>query len=527
MYMRTSKLLRNEGFSLIEIIVAIAVLSIAGTMLFNGFTFAARTHQETTKLQMAEDVAQEVAEEFRANKVNWLKTTYGGSLVGNVYENVSETVDATTGVQTLVFGAANPIAWNYKQRSVTGNQDAVFSVKVTLTSKVTANKVGTGNKETGNLVPGSTTDKTTYDQHKAGTNGVFSVNENVGVNTFVIPEVVNIFDGTNTVISEEINQYDYSVAEDLLTAIKNRIDDLNTGKAETSPTYIKNKGDIDADFCAKFIPLNGVSGPNDIKKTTEIEIFDQPDGVEVKYYYIATISYEIKYSANVVYVNNTTASLYDLMQNTSTSGVTGAASIYSIEKTSTDVYKITYKRTFNADDVIAKICPTELIGYEGTFGGKITDESNSLEAILADGSGDPVPYFYILYRPFDIYSDNSGSESNDVIKVKSSLSNNKNVVTTFLVVQDIKHAKQTTLNTTVSDCSVSGNYVGTNDKFRFYTNSREIIAAGVAAPTRNVNQRNYLTNSANKTNVSYYDMIIEVMDKDGNKVAEYYTIKED
>lgn len=528
MHIRTTGSLQNEGFSLIEIIVAVAVLAITGTMLFNGFTFAARTHQETVRLQMAEDVAQEVAEEFQANKTDWLKTQYGGVLVGDVYENVSETVDATTGIQTLVFGSTTPIAWNYKQRAADGNPDAKFSVRVTLKSKVTADKVGTGNKETGNLVPGSTTDKTTYNQHTAGTNAVFSANEYVGTNTFVVPEIVNIFDGTNTVISEEINQYDNSVADDLFTAIKTRIDALNSNgtKPVTDPTYIKNKNEIEAAFCAKFIPLSGVSNTNDIKKYTTIEIMDRPAGAEMEYFYIVTISYEIKFSANVVYANNATASLFDLMENVSNS-VSGAASAYSIEKQTNDVYKITYERTFTAGDVAANVCTTELIGKTGTFGGKITDASNPSESIKADGSGDKVAYFYILYRPFDIYTDHSGSASNDVIKVKSSISNNTNIVRTFLVVQDVKHAKQTTLNTTVSDCSISGNYVGTDDAFRFYTNSRNIIEAGVSDAGRKINQRNYLTNSANKSSMVYYDMTIEVMDKDGNKVAEYYTVKED
>jgi prepilin-type N-terminal cleavage/methylation domain-containing protein len=66
----------NKGFSLIEILVAIAVIALVGSSVLSGFVQAARINARSKQMQEATDLAQITAEKFNANKLSDLLTTY-------------------------------------------------------------------------------------------------------------------------------------------------------------------------------------------------------------------------------------------------------------------------------------------------------------------------------------------------------------------------------------------------------------------------------------------------------------------
>ena len=112
--------LNNKGMSLIELMVAIALLAIAGTVLFNGFTFASQIFVKTSKLQMAEDVAQYVAEDFRSHTLDELyNVVYGSAAIVK-----TDDTDPATNIRTITFTG---IPCDYNVRQSAGNKNAIFT----------------------------------------------------------------------------------------------------------------------------------------------------------------------------------------------------------------------------------------------------------------------------------------------------------------------------------------------------------------------------------------------------------------
>ncbi len=65
--------LNNEGFSLLEVLVAVVILTLISTALIQGFISSARTNARSKKLQDATDLAQNVAEYYGAQDLSNLK----------------------------------------------------------------------------------------------------------------------------------------------------------------------------------------------------------------------------------------------------------------------------------------------------------------------------------------------------------------------------------------------------------------------------------------------------------------------
>ncbi len=494
--------LNNRGISLIELLAAIALLAIAGTVLFRGFTDAGRIFSKTTKLQMAEDVAQQVSEEFRSHTLDELYN----SIYASAAVTKTDNTDPTTNIRTVTF---SNIPCNYSVRQSAGVQEATFTANVTLTSLKTAEGV-------------ETVRTTTYKQHdKNATTGVYNLDSKTGVNTFIVPEVKNIYDGTNCIISDDINQYDNVVVDDLLAVIMNKISEKNEAlKTVTGMTSKKliSESNASAAFEAMYVPLSNANTPNRLKKETTVKFFQQPVGEEIKYFYTVTVKYTFNFDF-ALYLNDGTSygMLSSFLDSGVISSVVGAETTCEVKRSGTS-YEVLYSSS-------------QTIGSHSencTFGGEITalTPEGTTPVIKNDGSGDGVPYFYILYKPFDLYTDTSTGRSTDKIIFNTSSLGTQNIVRAFLVVQEMKHVNAANSIATVSDFSYSG-AVPDPAGFRFYTNSREIINKAVGAVSTGVNGDNYLTNSMGESHTGLYQMEITIFDKDGRQVATVNTVKED
>lgn len=548
--MKTNRSLHgNDGFTLVELLVAIGILSIVGTVLFNGFVLAARTYLKTSKLQMAEDVAQEVAEVFRATPLdgsNGLLALYAekepdpadpGSGKMVVKSGV-DTTDSTSGVRTILFNDIANFDYNSRVNAVSGFGD--YTVDVTLKSINTAK-----NSEIGKVLDDPSTHdatdprKTTYEQSAYGkdgavvrTDGIYIINENVGTNSFVVPEVKNIYDGTSVILSEDINQYDINVAEDMLNVICKAVAAENVGKTALAQVDAHN---VESTFCARYIPYTGITSSIDIQKETEFDFQQKLVSGGVKYYCLVSIKYTFNFDMPLLKANGMP---YGKNLSTIMAGMNGhedgAVTKYTISVTGSE-YTISYLHEI----------PTTA-GAEGYYEGlgglkasfvqeiKVSNKDGSEQTYKADGTGDKVPDFYILYTPFDIYS-SSTADANDVIKIKNEIPvDAKNVLRTFFVVQDTTHTKAMSagksLTTKVKNCSFTlGQPTPTKAKpltkfnFQFYTNSSDIISNS----TNNITAECYMTNSTSKTHTNLYEMEIIVYDNEGNKVATVNTVKEE
>lgn len=509
------KTLNNKGVSLIELIVAVAMIAICGTMLFNGFTMAARAHVKTTNLQMAEDVAQQIAEEFKTNHVELLLHRY------NAVSPVV-TTDTVTGVKTIEF---NGIAVDYVSRAMI-NPNAKFTANIKLTSKLTAD--GTEISRTDGLE----TDKdTTYKQNSDEATSFYAVTSDVGTNSFIVPEVVNLYDGENVVVSYMINQYDNVVANDLLSAIRAKVMELNMSLLPA------NQYDINAlvnSYTTLYIPYTKISEADQLIKKTTFKILSD-NGSD--YYYVVDIEYEFNFDFPVYKVGGVPAGTLSSLLSGDLAEVDGAASKYTIKKTGLETYTVSY--SYDLKDAEGVDNPESVSGEvlgnigtsdsrKGAFWGKVyVDPDDFGEVALdikADGSGDAVPYLYFLYTPFDLYSDSTGNTANDEIffEYYGPTGANKNIVRTFLVVQETASYTDPEEPIKVENCEIDTS-VGVSDVFKVYTNSSDIIDKS----SNNVKGTNYLTNSKGEARYNLYDMEIIIFDQSGKQVATYTTTKED
>ncbi len=68
--------LNNEGFSLLELLIAMVILSIIVIPLLHSFVTAAKTNQKARRTMHATAVAENVMEEFEAHSIEQMRSTY-------------------------------------------------------------------------------------------------------------------------------------------------------------------------------------------------------------------------------------------------------------------------------------------------------------------------------------------------------------------------------------------------------------------------------------------------------------------
>ena len=69
---------QNKGFSLLEVLVTLAVISVLSIPLIQSFLNSAKVNGKSKSMQNATDIAQNTSEYFKAMSVDVLKSIYNG-----------------------------------------------------------------------------------------------------------------------------------------------------------------------------------------------------------------------------------------------------------------------------------------------------------------------------------------------------------------------------------------------------------------------------------------------------------------
>lgn len=125
----------NAGFSLVELIICVAILAIASIPLYQSMTLSARTNARAQSKQNATSLAESLMEEIKFLSIRDLKAKYNG---------LSETVDAETGEadpkevplsksESAFFGATVPIPDTQRETMLSAARTAAGGGEALLT----------------------------------------------------------------------------------------------------------------------------------------------------------------------------------------------------------------------------------------------------------------------------------------------------------------------------------------------------------------------------------------------------------
>lgn len=178
--------LNNKGFSLVEVLLCIAIISIVCVAVMNGFSIAARLNVKADSVQRVTAFAQKLLEECRnTDDVEEILAEYTGSMEEPVTD--SSAYSALSEEQKKLCTEEMFTVATYMMRNVTITDGGQYDVQIIT-----------------NPLPYSqfVTDKT--DNPKVE-----------DANTFGTPNVNQIEDTKNPVIKDEISRYDNAAAEEL------------------------------------------------------------------------------------------------------------------------------------------------------------------------------------------------------------------------------------------------------------------------------------------------------------------------
>ena len=82
----------NKGFSLVELIICVAILAVATVPLYQSMTLSARTNAKAQSKQNATSLAESVMEEIKVSSIEELKTKYNGTETDAVGKVIPKTV---------------------------------------------------------------------------------------------------------------------------------------------------------------------------------------------------------------------------------------------------------------------------------------------------------------------------------------------------------------------------------------------------------------------------------------------------
>ena len=122
---RKKRQLNNEGFSLVELLIAIVILSIIVVPLLHSFVTSARTNAKSRSTMHATAIAEDVMEMFEAHSLEEMSDIYTGASPAGFTNTAVK--DDTTGI------------WTYTIRddsTTSGTYDVVVKVDPTAYSAV-------------------------------------------------------------------------------------------------------------------------------------------------------------------------------------------------------------------------------------------------------------------------------------------------------------------------------------------------------------------------------------------------------
>lgn len=190
------KQLNNDGFSLIEVLLCIAIIAIVFLAIMNGFSLSARLNRDAHEMQVVTAFAQNLTEECKnADDVEAVLTGYSGVVEEPVTD--SSAYGALTEEQKKLCTEEMFTVSTYKMRDVSVAGGGKYDVEIIT-----------------NPLPYSefVTDKTANPKVQ-------------DANTFGTPNVNQIEDANNPVIKDEIYRYDDAAVEELQALLPTGVKD--------------------------------------------------------------------------------------------------------------------------------------------------------------------------------------------------------------------------------------------------------------------------------------------------------------
>ena len=276
----------NKGFSLVELIICVAILGIAVVPLMKAFSLAAITNGKAASVQNATSTAEDVMEEIKGLTIEQLKdmysTTDGTSKEPTFFAKNDMTPDEITardsylntkiasGSEGVVIKEKDDFYVLYKP-SVTINSEA-YNVVATIDSTV-----NTADAE--------------YSNSSSSSSSSTGISKADDANVVELPVLERINTGENVAISTEFNKYDESAIARLIDLYYDEkpteveIDDA-TGKIVTTSLTLSDK-----------------------KKSTLIDVYVAGTSPNNTYKITATTTYSVKINgvpkefSKVIYTN--------------------------------------------------------------------------------------------------------------------------------------------------------------------------------------------------------------------------------
>ncbi len=89
----------NAGFSIVELVVVVAILAIAAVPLMKSMGMATRTNAKAQSIQNATSLGEKIMEEIKSSSIAEIKAKYGPTGTGQLTENTNDYVINLTGVK--------------------------------------------------------------------------------------------------------------------------------------------------------------------------------------------------------------------------------------------------------------------------------------------------------------------------------------------------------------------------------------------------------------------------------------------
>lgn len=98
----------NRGFSLVELIICVAILAIATIPLYQSMTLSARTNAKAQSIQNATSLGESVMEEIKASSIYDLQLKYNGTITNESTSEVEPKITLLSGKDSDFFGTTEP-----------------------------------------------------------------------------------------------------------------------------------------------------------------------------------------------------------------------------------------------------------------------------------------------------------------------------------------------------------------------------------------------------------------------------------
>lgn len=245
----------NKGFSLVEVLVAIVVITIAASAILSGFVQASRVNLKSQRMQDATNLAQITAELFNSKKISDLIKKYSSAGYAAEGIDVIDSGDDGKGVRTIEF---KNIKEEYIYNGRTYDED--FKVDITLDS--------TRYAATNSI-------NSTYNQEVKLSQANADGKDTVVSNTFMVPVMKET--GNNLIISSEecndstaLSLYKSDVESAFITAYTSR---LPVSATSAQRTEAANRAVTDADaYIASKYPSSNIIQLEAIGPSRELDL---------------------------------------------------------------------------------------------------------------------------------------------------------------------------------------------------------------------------------------------------------------